>query len=205
IEKKAVVVPFITVYSKTDGYLSSLHVQEGQYVNAGDVLFETASLDHVRVNAQIYPGEINTFENATEFEVETVSGEIFTAQKLPDVPSLEVNSKIQLIQLRVANPAHHLHPGMMMSIKATSGAAQKCLLIPRSALITEDQMPFIWILEKDGMFSRRMIVTGREDGDLVEVVSGISAGDQIVISGTYLLNSEYVLRNGSNSMAGMKM
>jgi Cu(I)/Ag(I) efflux system membrane fusion protein len=50
-----------------------------------------------------------------------------------------------------------------------------------------------------------MVVAGMETGDRIEIKSGLKAGDIIVTSGAYLINSEYIFKNGANPMAGMKM
>ncbi len=49
------------------------------------------------------------------------------------------------------------------------------------------------------------VTTGAENGNQIEITSGLKTGDVVVTSGAYLLNSEYLLRNGGNSMEGMKM
>ncbi|MEI9934953.1 MAG: hypothetical protein WDM71_08915 [Ferruginibacter sp.] len=50
-----------------------------------------------------------------------------------------------------------------------------------------------------------MVTTGTDDGDFIEITSGLQTGEVVVTSGAYLLNSEYIFRNGSDPMAGMKM
>ena len=50
-----------------------------------------------------------------------------------------------------------------------------------------------------------MVQVGLETDDRIEIKSGLSAGDVVVTSGTYLLNSEYIFKKGANPMAGMKM
>jgi membrane fusion protein, copper/silver efflux system len=50
-----------------------------------------------------------------------------------------------------------------------------------------------------------MVALGLESNDRIEIKSGLKAGDVVVISGAYLLNSEYIFKTGSNPMEGMKM
>ena len=50
-----------------------------------------------------------------------------------------------------------------------------------------------------------MVTTGMESNGQIEITSGLKNGDAVVTSGAYLLNSEYLFRNGSNAMEGMKM
>lgn len=206
IEKNKIASPAIKFYSNETGFLTSIPVREGQYVATGDVLFEVASLNVVRINAQIYPDEIASFNSASGYEVETSAspGKNYAATMVFDNPSLEVNSKIQFARLRVINTDHVLRPGMMTTVNAVTGE-KKLLLIPKTALIIESGMLFVWILDKDGMFIRRNIRVGKENKFEIEVTSGLKEGERIVTAGSYLLNSEYILRKGANSMGGMKM
>ena len=51
----------------------------------------------------------------------------------------------------------------------------------------------------------KMVDTGLESGDRIEIKSGLQNGDVVVVSGAYLINSEYIFKKGSNPMEGMKM
>ena len=63
----------------------------------------------------------------------------------------------------------------------------------------------VWVQTGKDKFSIRKITTGAENGNVIEISSGLKQGDAVVTSGAYLLNSEYLLRNGVSSMAGMNM
>lgn len=206
VEKSKSVSSLVTICSPVSGYLTQLEIREGAYVVAGDILFEIATLDEVRINAQVYPDEISAFRSANVFSVESgaAPGITFHATKLYDNPSLEPNSKILNVRLRVRNPDHVLLPGMMTTVKAGADTEQ-LITIPSTSVLMEDGMTFTWIREPDGMFSRRMIHTGKNNGAEVEITDGLQAGECVVVSGIYLLNSEYILRKGNNSMGGMKM
>ncbi len=203
IEKRNSASPVLTVYSATEGFLADLRVREGQYVQTGDVLFEIASLDVVLVNAQVYPGEITNFNQAAVYEVES-GNSIFPATLVSGLPALEPNSKILYVRLRVNNPGHVLRPGMITTVTA-GNKTERVLAVPATALLEESGMRFTWIMEKDGMFTRRMVRTGRVNRNVVEIMEGLEAGDRVIVAGTYLLNSEYILRKGANPMGGMEM
>ncbi len=206
IEKQKLASPTIKFYSGETGFLTSILVREGQYVETGEILFEVASLNVVRINAQIYPDEIALFNTATGYEVETSAspGKNFLATRVFDNPSIEPNSKIQFARLRVINADHVLRPGMMTTIKTISNA-ETLLMISKSALILENGMSYVWVREKDGMFSRRTIQVGKENKYEIEVISGLNTGERIVTNGSYLINSEFILQKGANAMGGMKM
>lgn len=206
IEQEKKVSAKITIYSNATGYLSSLEVREGQYMATGDVICTIASLDAVRVNAQVYAPEIDRFADAASYSIESGTGadSLHKASLLFSNPAIEAGSKVFNVWLRVTNADHALRPGMMVTVHAVSNV-QKLVTIPQSAILEESGMKFTWVLEPDGMFSRRMVQTGKSNKYEVEITEGLHVGDKIVTGGIYLLNSEYILRKGGNSMAGMEM
>lgn len=206
IEQQKKTSAHIMIYSNASGYLSSLEVREGQYLATGDVICTIASLDVVRVNAQVYTPEIGRFTTAASYSIESEAGSdsLHKASLLFSNPALEEGSKVYNVWLRVTNTDHALRPGMMVTVHAVSGI-QKLVTVPQSAILEESGMKFTWVQEPDGMFSRRMVKTGKSNRNQIEITEGIMAGDKIVTGGIYLLNSEYILRKGGNSMAGMEM
>ena len=66
-------------------------------------------------------------------------------------------------------------------------------------------MATIWVQTAPNTFKSRMIQTGQESNGLIEIKSGLQPGDAVVTSGAYLLQSEYIFRNGADPMAGMDM
>lgn len=78
-------------------------------------------------------------------------------------------------------------------------------MIPKNALIIENGMLYVCVVKKDGIFSRRAIQIGKENKHEIEVISGLKVDERIVTNGSYLVNSEFILRKGANTMGGMKM
>ena len=63
----------------------------------------------------------------------------------------------------------------------------------------------VWIKTGNNKFKSQMVTTGIENNGRTEITNGLKQGDLVVTSGAYLINSEYMLRNGNNSMEGMDM
>jgi Cu(I)/Ag(I) efflux system membrane fusion protein len=81
----------------------------------------------------------------------------------------------------------------------------KSLSLPTNAVIRDNKEASVWIQIKGNKFNYKMVEIGLESKDPVEIKSGLKDGDVVVISGAYLLNSEYIFKIGSNPMEGMKM
>ncbi|MEO6541308.1 MAG: efflux RND transporter periplasmic adaptor subunit, partial [Ferruginibacter sp.] len=73
------------------------------------------------------------------------------------------------------------------------------------AVIRDGKGATVWIQTSNKTYKSIMVQTGLESDDRIEIKSGLKNGDVVVISGAYLLNSEYIFRKGADPMAGMKM
>ena len=196
IERSKTASPLISMFSEVSGYLSLIETREGQYVNEGDVLFEVTDLKKVWVEAQFYADEGVSYRNSPSIllSFDALPGETFYGKIVYANPVIENNTKISLVRIGVENPDEKIKPGMMAFVHLTNGE-KKTLVVPRSSLIL-DKMKTIWVQSEPGMFERRMVQTGLENGREVEIISGVNEGDLIVISGAYLLNSEFILKKG---------
>jgi Cu(I)/Ag(I) efflux system membrane fusion protein len=77
------------------------------------------------------------------------------------------------------------------------------LSLPADAVIRESRGASVWMETGINKFKYKMVEVGLESNDRIEIKSGLKAGDIIVISGAYLLNSEYIFKQGANPMEGM--
>ncbi|MBY0425626.1 MAG: efflux RND transporter periplasmic adaptor subunit, partial [Cytophagales bacterium] len=197
---------FIQIYSKQAGVVTSVNVKEGDYVMDGDALFEIADLSSLWVEAQIYSTEVGQLNSNDPVSI-TIEG--FPEKKWNSrvsfaAPQLEVQSKINLIRAEIPNPNRELKPGMQANVHLKENTT-KAIAIPLNAVLQDSKGATVWIKKKDGSYESRMVVTGIESNDKIEIRSGIEIGEEVVISGAYLLNSEYVFKKGMNPMDGHGM
>ena len=197
--------PTVNFYSNVNGYLTELNISEGEYVSTGTPLFKIASLETVWVNAEIYQNEVSyLFQNPEiELEFEALPNEIFKGQIILNPPVLDTDKKVSSVKISVQNANEKIKPGMMATVSVKRNQ-KRTLVIPKSALVLS-KIISVWVETKPGMYEIRMVKPGIENKIEVEILSGIEEGDKVVSSGVYLLNSAFILKNGANSMGGMKM
>ncbi len=157
------------------------------------------------MEAQVYPYEIKYFQQNSEISIkfESYPNETFEGKIILNPPSFGQNSRISFVKIEIQNQNGKVKPGMMASVIIKRNE-KKVLAIPKSA-ITLGEMPVVWIEKENGKYEMREIHIGIETKSEVEVLHGIKEGEKIVSSGAYLINSAYILKNGANSMGGMKM
>lgn len=205
LEKNQKPSPTISFFSNTNGYITELSLREGEYVDIGTPLLKIADLSTIWIEAQAYSDEVKYFKASpqvfTEFEV--YPGKLFKGEVVFDNPVLEKDQKINLVRIKTDNKENKLKPGMMAYIYL-KGSEKKAIVIPKSSLLIEKNIS-VWVQTSEGMFEPRMVTIGIESKSDVEILSGLKEGDLVVISGAFLLKSEQTVKQGSNSMGGMKM
>ena len=191
--------PTVSIYSKQGGVVTNVSIMEGDYVMDGDPLFDIADLSTLWAEAELYSTEAGTLENnePVTIRVEGFSEKTWNSRISFAAPQLEVQSKINLIRAEISNINMKLKPGMQATLLLRE-TPRKTLVLPLNALLQDSKGATVWIKKKDGSYESRRVVIGIESNDIIEIRSGVELGEEVVISGGYLLNSEYIFRRGSN-------
>ena len=85
------------------------------------------------------------------------------------------------------------------------GPQRKTLTLPADAVLRDGKGATVWIQTSEKNYKNIMVEIGLESDDRIEIKSGLREGDIVVITGAYLLQSEYIFKKGANPMEGMKM
>ena len=197
-------------FSPRSGVVQELSIREGDYVSEGTAVVQLADLSSVWVEAQLYATD-QPLQNGQSVQVSfpafpgrTVKGRVSFIS-----PELAGDSKVALVRVQIPNPQQEYTPGLQAVVETTGPAAQQQsvaggLRVPVEAVLQESAGNSLWVRNPDGSFENRMVTLGAQTGEQVEIISNLKAGEQVVINGAYLLNSEYILQKGATPMAGME-
>ena len=193
----------ITFLAPLSGIIARIDVTEGQYVAEGEALYRIENLDQLWVEAELYNGEAALVKIGDIVRIKIEGFENISVEGKVTFLSPEYRQGSQILSLRavIANPKREFLPGMQVSV-ILSHSDKKALALPVDAVIRDANGNHVWILEKDGAFKPRMVKTGLENFEKVEVTDGIKEKENVVITGAYLLYGELVLKKGGDPMAG---
>ncbi len=209
----------VEIRSKVSGVITEIPFKEGDYINEGATLYKLTDLNSLWVEAQVYANELDFISEGEKVEVipqafpdETLQGEIDFSN-----PEMQPETKINLIRIKVPNEHKKFVPGMMVSVIINKKTTEK-ITVSTDAVVQNGTKSHVWIRNKDGDFEPRQVVLGKQTKSNIEIVSGLTVGETIVVSGAYLLYSDYVFKTGhyplstdtahtdtKNNMPGMKM
>lgn len=193
----------IIFLSPASGIISSIDVNEGAYVMEGESLFHLADLSSLWVEAQVFSDDIKAIQRNMSATI-TFSGnetKIVTGKIEFINPELSSSSRINIIRIEIANEKKELKPGMQAQISILLNK-KKMLAVPTDAVLFESKGATVWVETGKNKFRSVMVHTGIEVDGYTEILHGLNKNDEVVISGAYLLNSEFIIRNGASIMQG---
>ncbi|MEI8185413.1 MAG: efflux RND transporter periplasmic adaptor subunit [Chlorobiaceae bacterium] len=185
----------ISIYSPFSGVVIEKMVQQGQYVNTGEVLFNIADLSTVWVEVEVYENEVSSIHIGQQVEVRS--------QSFPDKPStgriafiypfLDPKTRTVKARIELANPGMKLKPEMFVNtiIKV---ALTPTIAVPATAVMNTGKRQVVWVESSPGVFESRTVQVGQQAEDKVQILSGLRSGEKVAASGGYLIDSESQLK-----------
>ncbi|RYZ56096.1 MAG: efflux RND transporter periplasmic adaptor subunit [Sphingobacteriales bacterium] len=194
------------VYSTVGGYISALNVKEGDYLMEGASLLEVTNLSRVWVEVQLFAAQLRKIQPKAIVEVRLPDfpGRAFKGSFTFMNPEVNPATRVTLGRIELPNQGGLLRPGMPATV-IVQNPAHRMLYLPVDAVIRDGKGASVWIQTAPAVFQSRMVTTGMEADDQIEISSGLRDGDVVVVKGAYLLNSEFIFKKGSNPMSGHKM
>lgn len=194
---------YVTYPATASGIVATLSISEGQYVAEGGILMQLEDYSKLWVEADVYPAEASAIHVGQSLQV-IVPGwenEPQTATIQFINPSLQSGSQLLQVRGTVANPGKQWQPGLQAKIILPVVNKTDALSLPVDAVIRDGKGMHVWLQTAKGKFEPRMVKTGIENANVVEITEGLQTGDVVVITGAYLLYSEYILKKGTDPNA----
>jgi len=186
-----------TIYAPIDGVITELTVREGASIAEGAPLFRVNSLRKVWAIAQVPETQVSSVSKDAMVTATAAAwpGERFDGHVLALLPDLDPDTRTLPVRIEIENPAHRLVPGMFVSLEFAASKSAAQLIVPSEAVIATGSRSVVVVAKGDTGFDVREIKTGAEFGGRTVVLSGLKEGEQIVLSGQFLIDSEASLKS----------
>ena len=195
-----------SVYSAGNGVITEVNIREGDYISQGGTIYKLNTMQTVWVEAQLYAAENGKVHEGENYSIRVFDypDKMFNAKITFISPEISSQSKILPVRLELSNPGYLFKPGMAATVFIQS-KNKKALALPIEAVLQNSSGSVVWIQKPDCSFESRMVKTGISNSRYIEVTEGLKEGDVVVISGAYLIQSDYQFKKGASPMEGMKM
>ncbi|NQX53600.1 efflux RND transporter periplasmic adaptor subunit [Pedobacter panaciterrae] len=192
--------PYVVFYAPEGGVVAELSVTQGQYVTEGSPILRLEGYGQLWVEADVYPSEAKNIRMGQKVKV-VIAGWEDQPQEMTIsfiTPSLQSGTQLTQIRGSIANPQNQWQPGLQANVFLPSANKSNVLTLPVDAVIRDGKGMHVWIKKGKDSFEPRSVKTGQENNNEVEISEGLKNGDQVVVTGAYLLYSEYILKKGKN-------
>jgi Cu(I)/Ag(I) efflux system membrane fusion protein len=188
--------PRITLVAPIGGVITELTTREGMTVMPGATLFRINGLSTVWANAEVPESQAALLRPGAKVQARSPAapGETFDGKVQAILPDVNPATRTLKARLELANPGARLVPGMFVSMQFMDMRADKVLLIPTEAVIQTGKRTVVMLAEENGRFSPVDVEIGIESGGQTEVKRGLQAGQRVVVSSQFLIDSEASLK-----------
>ncbi len=192
LDKERTIRQRVRVYAEADGVIAHLGVREGIYVTPATEIMSVAELDRVWVLAEVFERQaawVKPGQNAV-VELDYLPDEMLHGAVDYVYPELDPKTRTLKVRLRFDNAAETLRPNMFARVTIQGDSIGEVVHVPREALIRGGSVDRVVIALGEGRFRAQPVEMGIESGDRVAIRKGISAGELVVVSGQFLIDSE---------------
>ena len=202
VERTGEVRAQLTVTAPAAGVIAELGAREGMAVAPGTPLFRINGLATVWVladipetaAAQVRPG------SAVSATSPALPGAVFQGKVGAVLPQVDTATRTLKARVELANPEGQLMPGMFASLKIAAAPGAEVLLVPAEAVIRTGTRNVVMVAEEGGKFHAVDVETAGTANGMTEVRKGLQAGQKVVVSGQFLIDSETSLKGTASHM-----
>ncbi|HET8586692.1 MAG TPA: efflux RND transporter periplasmic adaptor subunit [Candidatus Limnocylindria bacterium] len=210
IERSGQVRKTLTIRSPARGFVLEKRVVAGQRIMAGDALYRVADLRAVWVEGDVFEQDLATLRvgQMVHADFQALPGVHRMGRIAYVYPTVDIDTRTARIRVVLDNTDLRLKPGMYATIRIVSTDRQNVLTVPRDAVLSTGERNVVFVRAADGQLVPTEVALGIANDDRVEVLRGLTAGQTVVASATFLIDAESNLgtaMGGMGSMPGMDM
>ena len=195
----------MTLYSPFSGFVLEKAAYKGMNVMPGMALFKLADLSVVWLIADIYEYELPFVRVGQQASIQLsyLPGQTFTGKAVYIYPSLDPNTRTAKVRFEFPNTQGRLKPEMYANVEIKIRLGQK-LTVPEGALVDTGLRQMVIIDKGSGYFEPREVKLGVKVDNYYEVIKGLRAGERVVTSANFLIDSESKFKEAVGGMGGME-
>lgn len=196
LERKGEVTRVVPVLAPRSGYVTRLGVRDGMYIKPETQAYDIADLSRVWVRVDVFEHQLSWVKKGKPVEVRVAAmpGRVWEGEVDYVYPTLNEKTRTLTVRLRMKNEDGALKPNMFADAIIYGGPKRDVLILPREAIIRYANESRVILRHADDSFEPVKVETGIVSHGKVEILSGLKEGEEVVVSGQFLIDSESNLR-----------
>jgi membrane fusion protein, copper/silver efflux system len=202
LESTGKVQTWTIYYAPASGVIAELGVREGMTVMPGATLFRINGLGSVWLNAEVPEAQAAGLRpgQPVEARAQANPGAVYTGRIQALLPQVSQVTRTVTARIELGNPGGRLSPGMFMTVDLASAQKKESLLVPSEAVIQTGTRSVVMLAVGEGKFQPVDVEVGSEANGQTEIRKGLEAGQRVVVSGQFLIDSEASLKGTATRM-----
>jgi Cu(I)/Ag(I) efflux system membrane fusion protein len=193
----------ITLRSPVSGVVMEKPALKGMRFMPGETLYRISNLSSLWLLADVFEQDLALVRpgQATRITVNAYPGQVFDGKVAFVYPTLTAETRTTKVRIELANRDGRLKPAMYASVELLAGG-KKALAVPDSAVLDSGTRRIVLVQRGEGQFEPRPVKLGARADGYVEVLEGAKAGESVVTSANFLIDSESNLRAALGTFGG---
>ncbi|MDQ6953274.1 MAG: efflux RND transporter periplasmic adaptor subunit [Mariprofundaceae bacterium] len=206
LERTRKVMKFLHIHSPFDGIVVNIGARDGQFVTPQTELYMIADLSNVWTYVDVYEYELPWIKLGDEVDMRLASlpGEKFSGKITYIYPYLNAKTRTIKIRLEFKNPDMKLKPNMFADVTIHASKQINAIVIPSEAVLRTGTRNAVFVVRGPGKYEPRDVKLGISSDGLVQILEGVKAGEEVVTSAQFLIDSESKLREAAAKMMEAK-
>jgi membrane fusion protein, copper/silver efflux system len=202
LERTGTVRRTLDLHSDVDGYVVEKHALQGMRITPSETLFDVADLSHLWVLADVYESDLPSVRlgMTADIGVAHAPGRTWTGAVTYVAPMVEEKTRTVKVRVELDNRDRELKPEMFADVVLKTDLGRG-LVVPENALVKSGTRTLVFVDRGDGRLEPREIQTGAKTAAGIQVGNGLTAGERVVTSANFLLDSESSLKAALTAMA----
>lgn len=182
----------VTFYAPQNGVVESLFIREGFYVKPETMMLSIVDLTQVWVKAEVFERDVFkvAMGDSASMRLNYLPSKQWSGKVEHVHPMLNPKTRTGIVRLHFNNQNGDLRPNMFAQISIAINDNESALQVPREAVIRTGNQDRVVLALGEGYFKSVAVEIGRFDRNNIEIIAGLSAGEKVVSSAQFLLDSE---------------
>ena len=191
-ESEDINMPTLEIKAPISGKIVERNITVGEYIESTKNLFRIIDISKLWVDAQIYEKDISKVKLGQKVDVilKAYPDKIYKGEIIYIGDVLNSDTKTITVRTILNNPENILKPYMFSTLIIYYGDGENRLTVPISAVESDNEENFVFVVEEDNVFEKRNVICGIESDGLTEIIAGLDEGENVVIKGSFILRSE---------------
>lgn len=193
-------IPDLVINSPVSGFITERNALPNLYVEPATRLYSIADLSRIWVYAQVFQDDVGQLKpnDPVQITLDAYPGRTFRGRIESILPQVDLATRTVRVRLEIPNPDLKLKPGMFVNAEFRTNLGRH-LIVPASAVLQSGTRQLAFIDEGGGKLTPKEVVSGARIGDDIIILQGLNAGQRIVTSANFLIDSESQLQAAAGS------